>query len=543
MTEVPIAAPAGPHRRSPRTAGLAVVVLLGVLTAVLGCAPAADDDPGAAPSESGAGTARTLVLYDTTGAYARLGELYATQVANLASRFGTWRAHPVSQFKAGGDRGYDAIVYLGSTYDEPLPGAFLDAVAADRTPVLWFNNNIWQLTARHPQLAGKYGFTLGPFDRAAVAEVRYGGASLTRNPAAGNLMRIAIKDPAKAKAVADAVRPDGSVTPWGVRAGKLTYVGELPLTFTSGNDRYLAAADLLYELLAPDTAVRHRALVRIDDVGPMSNPAQLRAIADYLHGRGVPFSVAVFAKYDDLAGKNSRGKPVHRTLDKSPAVVAALKHMVDRGGTLLMHGYTHAYPGGPNPYGVSGEDYEFYRARLDKAKRVVLTGPLKEDSTGWARGRLAAARQQWAAAKLPVPRIFEFPNDVASATAYRAVSTDPGVDARYERSVYYPGLLSDSTIDNSRPATQFFPYPVRDVYGTAVLPETLGNVAAQGSTGPGAQRPADLLAAAKRQLVVRDGVASFGYHAFLGLEHLPALVEGIQGLGYTFVAPQALIPR
>ena len=38
--------------------------------------------------------AATLVLYDTSGEWGYLGELYAIQVANLASHFGPWTAKP-----------------------------------------------------------------------------------------------------------------------------------------------------------------------------------------------------------------------------------------------------------------------------------------------------------------------------------------------------------------------------------------------------------------------------------------------------------------
>ena len=57
------------------------------------------------------------------------------------------------------------------------------------------------------------------------------------------------------------------------------------------DDRYLAFADLLFDVARPgDRASRHRALVRIEDVGPDADPAELRAIADYLYSKKVPFT-------------------------------------------------------------------------------------------------------------------------------------------------------------------------------------------------------------------------------------------------------------
>jgi len=39
---------------------------------------------------------------------------------------------------------------------------------------------------------------------------------------------------------------------------------------------------------------RHRALIRLEDVGPAADPVQLRQIADLLAARSIPFSVAVY---------------------------------------------------------------------------------------------------------------------------------------------------------------------------------------------------------------------------------------------------------
>jgi uncharacterized protein YdaL len=472
------------------------------------------------------------VLYDTTGQFGFLGELYAVQASNLASHFGGWRAEPVSRYTSGEATRHDLTIYLGSTYDEPLPDAFLADVAAGAN-VLWLGGNIWKLAAKYPKVFQQDGFTTAAVDDAPVAEVRYHGTTLTRDAKAGGLVKISVSDPARATTVAEAVRADGTVVPWGVRGGRLTYVAEVPLTYLSPDDRYLALADLLFDLLAPATAVRHRALVRIEDVGPHSDPNQLRAIADYLSGKNVPYSVAVFVEYDDPKGVYSGGKPVHKTLAGSPDVVSALKYMVSHGGTLLMHGDTHAYDGGPNPYGVSAEDFEFWRAHVDATNTVVLDGPVPEDSEQWAVGRFEAARKGWTDAGLTPPDIWEFPHYAASATDYRAIASR--VRARYERVMYFSGALTGGAADTSHSASQFFPYAVHDVYGSPVIPENLGNIASQKFNQHGVRLPDDLIASARRQLVVRDGVTSFFYHPFLGLEYLPTLIDGITGLGYTFV--------
>ena len=75
----------------------------------------------AAVSQGGIGSgATTLVLYDVTGEFGWLGELYGIMGANLVSHFGGWTAQPVTRYVAGQMNQYSAVVYFGSTYDEPL---------------------------------------------------------------------------------------------------------------------------------------------------------------------------------------------------------------------------------------------------------------------------------------------------------------------------------------------------------------------------------------------------------------------------------------
>lgn len=532
-----------PHlSRRTVLAGLAGGVFAGVAgtAGLTACRSTGDDDTTQA--------ARTLVLYDTTGQFGHLGELYATQVANLASRFGNWHARPASAYQQGEHRRYAAIVYVGSTYDEPLPPALLDDVAGGAVPVLWLGGNIWQLFSRRPELADGLGFRTGEMLTGAMTRVRYRGTELHRSgDNAAGLVKIDITHPGRAKAVAE-VAPAGDPTStgggasaagptWAVRSGWLTYVSEVPLTYLDWDDRYLAFTDMLFDLLAPDTATRHQALVRLEDVSPASSPADLRAVADYLAAQRVPFAVAVYAEHVDGAGADA-ARPRRRSLVDAPEVVAALKYMVERGGTLVMHGYRHATLGTLNPKGVSGTDYEFLLAR-EQAGRMVLV-PLPGDSAAWATAQVTEARKAWEAAGLPLSDIWEFPHYAASATAYQAIS--PLFAARYEQATYYSGVLTGGKVDQTRSVGQFFPYPVRDIYGTAVIPESLGNYVPVGSAG--ARSAADVVASARRQLVVRDGVASFFYHPYLGVTELSKIVEGVKALGYQFVPATSLIlPR
>lgn len=226
-------------------------------------------------------------------------------------------------------------------------------------------------------------------------------------------------------------------------------------------------------------------------------------------------------------------------MQDAPEVVAALEYMIARGGVMVMHGYTHQWARRLNPYtAVSADDTEFYRVIENEDHSLSYTGPLPKDSVTWATRRIGSARRLLRDAGLPRPRIFEFPHYAGSVASYQAVAAT--FNTRWERSLYAPGLLTGQAPDYGQIFGQLFPYPVRDVYGTRVLPENLGNIEPDWFYIFPPRFPADIINAAEKNLVVRDGVAGFYFHPFFDLDYLRETVDGIRALGYTFVSPASL---
>jgi len=513
------------------------------LTAVAVLVPAL---PASATTSTSTST-KALVVYDTTGQWGFLGEVYATQVANLAGHFGGYDAVPASHYTSGQVGAHAATIYVGSTYDEPLPSAFLQDVLATTKPVIWVNYNIWKLEAASPTWLQDRGWQSGSIDTSTVTEVRYKGVSLTRNTLnAGGIVGTQSLDSASVTVLAQAVRDDGTTFPWAVRTGNFTYIGEIPFAYESENDRYMAFSDLLFDALAPQTPERHRALVRLEDVNPTDNPNVLRQLADYFSSENVPFSVGVIPYYVDPNGYYNNGVPEKIHLKDAPDVVAALKYMQSKGGTIIMHGYTHQYSNVANPYsGVTADDFEFYLSHVDANNNVQLDGPVPEDSTTWATNRITAGFKEFKGAGLAQPTIFEFPHYAGSVTDYKAIAAKFKV--RYERALYPAGALSGSTPNYQQPNGQFFPYPVRDIYGSKVVPEDVGNYEPVSYNNHPTRFATDMVATAHRDLAVRDGFASFFFHPYLleqadstavatAWQNLQDTITGIKGAGYSFVA-------
>lgn len=515
--------------------------------------------PAVARPQAAAASSTALVLYDTTGPYGYLGELYAMAVANLAGHFGTVTAKPVSSYTAGMVNQYTSTVYIGSTYyggsvPDAVPAAFYqDALAATR-PVTWIGDNIWGMAGAVGVDVFKQHYGWDPTNSyfapggsvGNITQVSYKGQQLTRKIPAGfdgGVLHPALASgPGYPQVTQLAQATDansGATSPWAIRSGNLTYVGEIPFTYVSEADRVIVFEDLLFDGLAPGTAERHRAFVRLEDISPKSSPNDLRAAADYLYGQKIPYGINVIPVYTDPKGTYNNGVPETVTLAQAPQVVSALKYMLAHGAVLMDHGYTHQYSNVNNPYsGVTGDDFEFFRAHVDATDNVVYDGPPAEDSTVWAQSRVTSALAGFTAAGLPKPALWTTPHYAASATDYRVLGQN--FSARLERSLYFAGTLSGAPADAGRYIGQFFPYAVKDVYGTTVLPEDLGNYEPEPYNNHPARLPADLVASAKANLAVRDGVASFFYHPYYGTAPLQQTVDGIRALGYTFVAPADL---
>ena len=493
---------------------------------------------------------------------------------NLASHFGKVTAEPVVDYVAGQVNSYTSTVYIGSTYNEPIPTAFLNDVLGTTHPVIWAADNVWQLSgaagsSTDTAFMAKYGWdpSTSYFDTTDnPTSVTYKGQTFTRNAANGaNILAPHITNAAGVTVLAQANCTDstgaasncasiaqstGTSFPWAIRSANLTYLGEVPFSYMSETDRYVAFSDLLFAALAPSAPASHQALVRLEDVSPASDPTVLKQFANYLSQQKVPFSVNVIPEYTDPTGFYNNGVPKTTTLAQAPAVVSALKYIQSKGGTLNEEGYTHQYSNVANPYtGVSGDDAEFYRAQCSSTQTapynfvspctnsdwVIWTGPLPGDSTAWAAGRASAGRQLFTQAGLTPPSVWVTPHYFASAADYAGI--DGLFSTRYERDVFASGQLTGNGPDYSRIFGQFFPYVVHDVYGEKVIPENLGDYEATAQNGNPVRTAADVIHNAQVNLAVTQGVASFFYNPEDGLANLQTIVAGVKALGYTFVGP------
>ena len=148
-----------------------------------------------------------------------------------------------------------------------------------------------------------------------------------------------------------------------------------------------------------------------------------------------------------------------------------------RAGSV--HGYTHQYRG------VTTDDYEFWDDLSDR--------PVRGDSEAFATRRISEAIKESMGFGI-YPLTWETPHYAASPMDYRVFHRF--FNTVYERRLGGPSLDSD----------QSFPYPVIDIYGQYVIPESLAYVPIDD------QRAEPILEAADSMSVVRSKLANFFFH-------------------------------
>jgi uncharacterized protein YdaL len=514
---------------------------------------------------------RALILYDAPIGVPmqKLGLSQAIMLKNLLGHFVMdVEMKRVAEYSAGEVESYDALFYLGNYYNNTSPSSFLSDISMTNTTVVWFKYNIWDLAWNATYgFNEKFGINLvetrsfnsppspsnlepGFFDTVMYKDLAFKkfytyDANTQVVSADPDIGVLEVSDSTKASAVVDIVNSvTGERVPYITNSSNFWYVADIPFSFIGPRDRYLVFSDMLHDILNMPHEENHRAMIRFEDISSKTSSTALNQLSDYLSTQQIPFTMAVVPIYKDPLGTLNGGVPEEIPISEAPNLLDSLQYAIARGGHVLMHGLTHQYSNMLNPTsGVTADDYEFWD--------VVNNKPVAEDSVPWAANRIQTGLDVFASVGIE-PYVWETPHYQGSPNSYAALGADK---ARYERSFYYTSTNPQLNLDVNDPERdfstgQFFPFIIEsDHYGQKVLPENLGNFVYDIGQDSRTVLWDELYENAKYALVVRDGFASFYFHPFWlepgfnvpALEDLNSLVEGINGLGYQWVAGKELL--
>lgn len=477
---------------------------------------------------------KVVVLYDDDPADPwNFGKIYAAMVRNLLGHFEREvTILDIADYQAGALANFSAGIYIGNIYDYPLSDDFLQDVISTDTPFLWMNSNIWQLFRNEEWGAtSKFGFE---YVEAEIVnpdiKIIYKGKELPRLETDVYFNLVNIDAGSQCEQLASLQIKGAVDQPYAIRCGNFFYITHNPMANFYAS--YLVFADLLHDLLETTVQENHRALVRFEDLMPgNTNYERVKEQVDFLYEKGIPFAFGVIPVNADPEGIwGEPGKTVY--LYEDFMLQELIDYMVERGGTPVLHGYTHQHDS------ISGVDYEFWDGENDT--------PFPEDGYSWADERIKAGVEQFEKAMGYSPVIWETPHYSASPNTYFAIKNS--FDVIYERVQVFNDLneaTADSNNDYSKMPyiTQTFPYQIFDsIYGVRILPENLGYLEEGGNAEFGVPpTPEGKLALADMYSVVRDGVVSFMFHHWQPSQAFYDTINGLEAMGYTFVSVSDLL--
>lgn len=484
-----------------------------------------------------------LVMYDSSGTYGWMGSLYAYQIGNLLSHFGlTVTRQGVEKYTTGELANYGCAFYVGTSYGNKLPTAFLNDVVSNTLPFCWMGYNLWEAawnskqTAWNAAFTAAFGFQFSYLDGTGYPDVIYKGTTLTKqqfDPTQGD---TAICNAQMASVLATST--NGTQTePYITRGANFWYVGDNPLEYVPtdrGDDRYLAFCDILNDITGIPMPHAQQAALRIEDVSAICESASLRSIADTLYALNVPYVVCVIPDYMDPLGVYNNGTPLEIQMQNSPQFISDLLYMQAEGGQIIMHGVTHQYSNVANPVnGVSADDVEFFLVQYINGVETAV-GPLAEDSTTWVTNRLESGFTMMTEGGFNRVVGWNTPHYFATPIDYKVFAKQ--FDYCMDRALTFATDNASTLHYLIQPS----PYVYVDEYGNVRVPETIGYCDPEGTSGI-VNLPANMIGYANAVKCVRGGWASGYYHWFLGTTMLQQLVQGIQAAGFTYQTPSSSV--
>ncbi|HTX19550.1 MAG TPA: DUF2334 domain-containing protein [Bacteroidota bacterium] len=425
------------------------------------------------------------------------------QLADLMGHFNTAvTVKGVNRYIPGELNAYDYTFYIGFYPRDPVPQKFTDDVFSTAKPVIWMNTGMIEFSKQRA-FRRKFGFSVPTLDSLDDFNyVKSNNRVFTKGEPNANIIEISNRRSVEVLAVAYSSRKRKEI-PYIIQTKNLMYIADSPFASATENDRYLLFADMLHDILHEQHEESHSALIRIEDVDPLQNPDQLRDIADILSSRGIPFLVGVIPFYVDPS------EGIRVSLSDKPDFVDAIKYMVKNGGTIVMHGITHQYKG------TTAVDYEFWDESTDK--------PIRDETAEGDAKRIEMGLSEFMKNGLS-PLVWETPHYTASFTLYNTIAK------------YFSTAMEQRLSIEDADYSQYFPYIInKDLFGQKIYPENLGYVPLNPNKAESEAYIQTIIRNAKTNLYVRDGFASVFFHPFLDLDLLKQLVDGIQGLGYTYI--------
>lgn len=384
---------------------------------------------------------------------------------------------------------YQWIFYLGGK-QEKLNKPLIEDLTRNDKPVVFMNKNLEQIDNNF--LKDK-GISIEE-RKLSSSQIYYKDVLLPKSDTA--LTNVRVTKPDKVVIYARAVLSKYKKSAYIVKSDKFWYIADNPLSKAREGSSYLAFLDILHNIVK-DHEQHRKAVIRVDNINPNSNPGKLQTIVDFLWFSKVPFAMSVTPVYK----KSEKSKAVY--LSQKKDLIKVIKDGQEKGGVVILNGYTH------QRVKETGTDIEFGNV-AEQGKK------LPEDKLGTEK-RVQLAIKEMEKSGFD-PKVWQTPY-------YRATPEDYKIFSKYFKFVFERGTEPPS------------PFIIeKNSQGQKVVPENLGYVAYNKTP-----LKETIPERAWRMQVVRDTYAGFSIQDSISTEQLVKIINKVKGMGYTFISPYQML--
>lgn len=429
-----------------------------------------------------------LIVYDSRFYYGYSDDMVESLEGLLAHFRINTKNTPQEEYEPGMCSGYDYVFVLGTG-----GGVAAESVMADlrntNSTVVWLGKGVGGFLRGSGMGIGYSGVSTD------FVQVTYERGKGAKGFAIGPGREFAVLEPSNESAVYAYLDDGGSKVPFAVNEGNFWHIAR----FENQGILFYIVADILHDILGETDFEESQVYIRIEDVHPKRSVKNLKAVADYLYKRDIPFMIALIPVYKDP------GSGDVTTMDDMPEFAGAIRYMQDKGGSVVLHGYTHQ----GFERETSGEGFEFWNGIED--------APLDADMEAYVFDKVNAGLSSCIRNGI-YPLGFESPHYAMDIRGYREIKK------------YFSTYVGQVQENDIRFGTTEYPYRIYDTERVnKLLPENLGYVDPE---NPFALD--EIFENYDKVDVVRGSMKGVFFHSYLDASYLRGIVEGLERRGAVF---------
>ncbi|SHK16777.1 Uncharacterized protein YdaL [Caminicella sporogenes DSM 14501] len=430
---------------------------------------------------------KVLLVYDRRSFFGFSGDI-VTSYRELFGHFNVDVLEEIEEdYKKGQADDFDFIFVIGIEGDF-FNSILLEDLKKTKKTVCWIGRGIEKLLEKNKRVSFTYDGESGE-----LVKVFYRKKSFD----IGLIDNFTIIDNISSNSKVYSWLSDGkNMYPYIIRENNYWYVSRA----ISYSVLFYIFADVLYDLFNEYSKIdKSRVFIRIEDVHPFRDTEKLRAIAEYLNSKKVPFMIAMIPAY------KSQNSSYITPLSEKPEFIKTIKYMQKLGGSIILHGYAHQAFGGE----LTGEGFEFWDGINDK--------PLSLDIENWIYKRIGLGIQECVKNGI-YPLAFEAPHYAVSQRGYKVLKK------------YFSTYCGHIQTSDQGFATTSYPYILYDTeLFHKFIPENLGYVDPNNPLTIN-----DIKNNFEKVSIVRGFTAGVFFHPYLDIKYLKEIVEMLKSENIEF---------